>query len=95
MYNFIIDLGSWPERAFEPDDLRSVNNFNTRLPGTLQKYCSQSGVFRLALKYFPTGTRTSSGIAGGLRRRTVAIEGRTGYYVPTEPSTSASHFSNT
>ena len=53
VYNFIIDLGSWPERAYEPDDLRSVNNFNTGLPGTLQKYCSQSGVFRLAMKYFP------------------------------------------
>ncbi|HWR11361.1 MAG TPA: hypothetical protein VN445_06045 [Rectinemataceae bacterium] len=53
VYNFIIDLGSWPERAHEPDDLRSVNNFNTGLPGTLQKYCSQSGVFRLAMKYFP------------------------------------------
>jgi|GEM_PF-218378 len=53
VYNFIIDLGSRPERAYEPDDLRSVNNFNTGLPGTLQKYCSQSGVFRLAMKYFP------------------------------------------
>ncbi len=53
VYNFVIDLGSRPERAFEPDDLRSVNNFNTGLPGTLQKYCSQSGVFRLAMKYFP------------------------------------------
>jgi hypothetical protein len=53
VYNFIIDLGSWKERIHEPDDLRSVNNFNTGLPGTLQKYCSQSGVFRLAMKYFP------------------------------------------
>jgi len=53
VYNFVIDLGSRPERAYEPDDLRSVNNFNTGLPGTLQKYCSQSGVFRLAMKYFP------------------------------------------
>jgi len=54
VYNFIIDLGSWPERAYGADDVRSVNNFNTGLPGTLQKYCSQSGIFRLALKYFPT-----------------------------------------
>lgn len=51
VYNFIIDLGSWAERAYEPDDLRSINNFNTRLPGTLQKFACQSGVFRLALKY--------------------------------------------
>ncbi|MEI6387578.1 MAG: hypothetical protein WCQ50_13150, partial [Spirochaetota bacterium] len=53
VYNFIIDLGSSHERAYGPDDLRSINNFNTGLPGTLQKYCSQSGVFRLAMKYFP------------------------------------------
>lgn len=54
VYNYIIDLGSYPERAYGVDDLRSINNFNTGLPGTLQKYCSQSGVFRLAMKYFPT-----------------------------------------
>ncbi|MBI9102710.1 MAG: hypothetical protein JEY99_09855 [Spirochaetales bacterium] len=53
VYNCIIDLGSYPEREYKADDLRSVNNFNTNLPGTLQKYASQSGVFRLALKYFP------------------------------------------
>ncbi len=53
VYNCIIDLGSYPERAFHPDDIRSINNFNTDLPGTLQKYISQSGVFRLALKYLP------------------------------------------
>ncbi len=53
LYNCVIDLGSYPERRFEPDDVRSVNNFNTRLAGTLQKYTSQSGVFRLAAKYLP------------------------------------------
>jgi hypothetical protein len=53
VYNFIIDLGSYPERAFGCDDPRSVRNFNTDLPGTLQKYTSQSGAFRLALKTFP------------------------------------------
>ena len=53
IYNCVIDVGSYPERAFEPDDVRSVLNFNTRLAGTLQKYASQSGVFRLALKYLP------------------------------------------
>ena len=52
VYNYIIDLGSRPERAFGPDDPRSINNFNTGLPGTLQKYVCQSGVFRLALKAF-------------------------------------------
>lgn len=53
VYNFIIDLGSFPQRAYDPGDVRSVNNFNTGLPGTLQKYASQSGVFRLAAKYLP------------------------------------------
>ena len=53
IYNCIIDLGSYPERQYPPDDIRSVNNFNTRLAGTLQKYTSQSGVFRLAAKYLP------------------------------------------
>ncbi|WP_428771642.1 hypothetical protein V1L52_06085 [Treponema sp. HNW] len=54
VYNFIIDLGSWPEKEFSSDDVRSINNFNTKLAGTLQKYTSQSGAFRLALKYFET-----------------------------------------
>jgi hypothetical protein len=53
VYNCIIDLGCTRERSFQPDDLRSINNFNTGLSGTLQKYTSQSGIFRLAVKYFP------------------------------------------
>jgi hypothetical protein len=86
VYNFIIDLGSWPERAHEPDDLRSVNNFNTGLPGTLQKYCSQSGVFRLALKYFPTERPDlfrELQDKGFVARHKVGAS--TGWYVPTEP----------
>ncbi len=51
-YNCIIDLGNYPARAYEPLDVRSINNFNTSLPGTLQKYASQSGAYRLALQYF-------------------------------------------
>ena len=53
VYNFIIDLGSYRQRQFDADDARSVLNFNTNLPGTLQKYPCQSGVFRLAAKYLP------------------------------------------
>jgi hypothetical protein len=52
VYNYIIDLGSLPEREFGADDPRSINNFNTGLAGTVQKYACQSGVFRLALKRF-------------------------------------------
>ena len=54
VYNYIIDLGCRPERRFPSDDLRSLNNFNTKIAGTLQKYTSQSGVFRLTMKYFPS-----------------------------------------
>lgn len=86
VYNFIIDLGSWPERAYEPDDLRSVNNFNTGLPGTLQKYCSQSGVFRLAMKYFPFERpdlfRELQDKGYIMQRR---VDDSTGWYIPTEP----------
>ncbi len=86
VYNFIIDLGSWPERAHEPDDLRSVNNFNTGLSGTLQKYCSQSGVFRLALKYFPA---ERPDLFRELQDKGFIVERKvgtsTGWYVPTEP----------
>jgi len=86
VYNFVIDLGSWPERDYEPDDLRSVNNFNTGLPGTLQKYCSQSGVFRLALKYFPAerpDLLRELADKGYIVQRVKA--GVDGWYVPTEP----------
>jgi len=86
VYNFVIDLGSWPEREYESDDLRSVNNFNTGLSGTLQKYCSQSGVFRLALKYFP-GERPD--LFEELKTKGYVVSrphaGGQGFYVPTEP----------
>ena len=52
VYNCIIDLGNYPAREFDMLDARSVRNFNTGLPGTLQKYASQSGAYRLALRYF-------------------------------------------
>ena len=52
VYNCIIDLGNHPARSFHELDVRSVNNFNTGLSGTLQKYCSQSGAYRLALRIF-------------------------------------------
>ena len=54
VYNCIIDLGNHPARAYHELDVRSVNNFNTGLSGTLQKYCSQSGAYRLALRVFET-----------------------------------------
>ncbi|MGL1892694.1 MAG: hypothetical protein OCD02_13775 [Spirochaetaceae bacterium] len=86
VYNFIIDLGSYVEKSYVPDDLRSINNFNTELPGTLQKYTSQSGVFRLAMKYFP---KEKPELFQELIEKEFVVKktvyGITGYYVPTEP----------
>ena len=53
VYNYIIDLGSFGQKKYPSSDIRSINNFNTDLPGTLQKYTSQYGVFRMAAKYLP------------------------------------------
>lgn len=52
VYNCIIDLGNYPARKYAVNDVRSLNNFNTGLAGTLQKYTSQSGAFRLAQEYY-------------------------------------------
>ncbi|MCD8138472.1 MAG: hypothetical protein LUE17_01615 [Planctomycetaceae bacterium] len=86
VYNFIIDLGSWPERQYEPDDLRSINNFNTRLPGTLQKFACQSGVFRLALRYLPSARPD---LIAAMKEKGFVVEmeyqGQVGFYVPTAP----------
>jgi hypothetical protein len=82
IYNCIIDLGSYPERLFPPDDVRSVNNFNTSLAGTLQKYTSQSGVFRLAAKYLP---EQDPGLFGELFERGLLVNSAEGLFVPTGP----------
>jgi hypothetical protein len=82
IYNCVIDVGSYPERECEPDDVRSVLNFNTRVAGTLQKYASQSGVFRLAMKYLPDAEPAifDELIANGF----LEMRG-SGWYVPTAP----------
>lgn len=53
VYNFIIDLGSRPQRAYPPEDARSVRSTNSGLPGALQKYGGQAAVFRLAAERLP------------------------------------------
>ena len=53
VYNFIIDLGSYAQREYSPQDVRSVRNFGTHLPGTLQTYTGQFSVFRMAAKSLP------------------------------------------
>ncbi len=83
VYNFVIDLGSYPQRQYDPDDVRSVNNFNTRLPGTLQKYPSQSGVFRLAFKHLP-GARPD--IVREIENRGFVVWRDGGLFIPTSPA---------
>jgi hypothetical protein len=53
VYQSIIDLGSRTARQYSAEDVRSCRSVNTLLPGTLQKYTGQSGVFRLACKELP------------------------------------------
>ncbi len=81
-YNYVVDLGSYSQRAFECDDLRSVNNFNTDVSGTVQKYTSQYGVFRLAIKYFK---QDRPDIYKELFEKGFIVERNGGLYVPAEP----------
>ena len=53
IYNSVIDLGSLHAAMYPPDDVRTSRNSNSLIPGSLQKYAGQSGVFRLAQKYLP------------------------------------------
>lgn len=82
VYNYIIDLGSYGQKAIQSQDTRSVNNFNTGLPGTLQRYTSQYGVFRLAAKYLPEGAPEV--YRGAFERGLFAWEGER-LNVPTAP----------
>ena len=52
MYDFLIDLGSRPQRAYPPEDVRSVRNENSGLPDA-RKYLGQSAAFRLAEEEAP------------------------------------------
>ena len=82
-YNYVVDLGSYAGREFECNDLRSTNNFNTHIPGTVQKYTSQYGVFRLAIKHFKKG-RPDLYIE--MFEKGFIMERNGGLYVPTEPA---------
>lgn len=54
VYNFIIDLGSAVQCRYGTEDARSVRSVNTGLPGALQRYAGQAGIFRLAAKHLPS-----------------------------------------
>ena len=52
MYDFMLDLGSHPQRLFQAKDVRSVRNENSGLPDA-RKYLGQSAAFRLAYEIDP------------------------------------------
>ena len=82
VYNFIIDLGSFPQKQYDANDVRSINNFNTLLPGTLQKYTCQSGVFRHAARDLPE--QDAAVYAEALEKGLLLPQGSR-LIVPTEP----------
>lgn len=47
LYDFLLDLGSFPQRQLPPEDLRSTRNENSGLPGA-RRYLGQAAAFRLA-----------------------------------------------
>ncbi len=53
MYDFLVDLGSFPQRRYAPMDLRSVCNENSGLPGA-RRYLGQAACYRMAWELKPT-----------------------------------------
>ena len=53
LYDFLLDLGSWPSRELEARDPRCVRNENSGLPGA-RRYLGQAAAFRLAQKIKPS-----------------------------------------
>jgi hypothetical protein len=51
VYNMIIDVGSSAARGFPAADVRSLLNTNTGVAGTMQRFTSQTGAFRVAFEY--------------------------------------------
>ena len=52
MYDYMLDLGSYPQRQYPPEDVRSVRNENSGLPDA-RKYLGQAAAFRLAQEKAP------------------------------------------
>ncbi len=82
-YNYVVDLGSYDQIDYEVNDLRSIRNFSTGIAGTVQKYASQSGVFRLAVKYFKLYRED---LYEELVVKGFVVQKGMGLYVPTEPA---------
>lgn len=52
LYDFLLDIGSRPQRALPPEDLRSILNENSGLPG-VRRYLGQAAAYRLAFEEKP------------------------------------------
>ena len=52
LYDFLLDMGSFPQRTLPPEDLRSTRNENSGLPGA-RRYLGQAAAFRLAWEADP------------------------------------------
>ncbi|MDI9491238.1 MAG: ROK family protein [Clostridiaceae bacterium] len=48
-YQYVIDLGMQNYSKYVPSDIRSINNTNSEISGTVQKYVTQMGLFRLSI----------------------------------------------
>jgi hypothetical protein len=82
VYNLILDLGSATARELPPEDLRSLANTNTGIPGTPQKLASQAGAFRLADTAI---TRSRPDLALEIADRGFVVEDGGVKTVPEEP----------
>ena len=51
-YQHVIDLGNTDYGNYPLNDIRSINNMNTGISGTVQKYVTQLGLFRMAVSEF-------------------------------------------
>jgi hypothetical protein len=51
-FQHIIDLGNTDYALLSDEDMRSTKNMNTGIPGTIQKYISQLGLFRMSITGF-------------------------------------------
>lgn len=52
LYDLLMDLGGYPGRELPPEDLRSLRNENSGLPG-IRRYVGQAAVFRLVWQRKP------------------------------------------
>lgn len=85
-FQYTIDLGSLNESEYHSDDVRSIKNFNTNISGSVQKYVSQIGMIRLAVKNIKqknTELYASLFEQGYLAYTT--LEGQHSLIIPTEP----------